>query len=89
MDYLEFISMLGKAPDSQLDKILSKECREFSGDDPVRFLRNLQDRCVYFSGSSEFVIKAIDLLLNKEIESDPEKQNRRTDLNEKLGIQNN
>lgn len=52
LKHLEFIAMLGDAPDSQLDYKLSKECREFKGDDPVRFLRDLQDKCAFFSGSS-------------------------------------
>lgn len=83
-NYAEFIVMFGEAPESQLDKKLSKECREFIGDDPVRFLRNLQDKCVHYGASSDFVIRAIDILLSTEIESETEKQQRRVTLEKEM-----
>lgn len=84
--YLEFISLLGQAPKSQLDEKFSKECREFSGDDPVRFLRNLQDKCVFYSGSSGFLIQVIDHILTNEVESKKEANARREVLEKEMQL---
>lgn len=86
LKYLEFIAVLGDAPDSQLDCKLSKECREFKGDDSIKFLRNLQDKCAFFSGSSGFVINAIDISLRDTPESEIDKILRRNDLKIELGL---
>jgi len=62
----EFITILGKAPDSQLDLSLSKSCREFSvpSDDPVVFLRNLRDMVVHIGGGSLVIMQSLNALLS-------------------------
>lgn len=84
--YLDLIILLGQAPKSQLDEKFSKECREFSGDDPVRFLRNLQDKCVFCSGSSGFLIQVIDHVLANEVESKEEANTRRKALEKEMQL---
>jgi hypothetical protein len=75
-DLRDFIEAFGQAPETQMDANLAKECRDFDGDDPVRFLRDLRDKCV-FSGSSEFCVKAISIALSNEPEETKEERDAR------------
>jgi hypothetical protein len=76
--YDEFIRLMGEAPESQMDAILAKECKEFDyvNGDRVRFLRDLRDKCV-FTGSSEFCVLAITVMLSKEPEETMEESDLR------------
>lgn len=65
---IKFIHMLGEGSDRELDTKLAKECREFEGPDPIRFLRDLRDKCVRYGASSSFVITAIGAALSREPE---------------------
>lgn len=78
---VQIIAEFGKAPDGQLDHSLAKECREFDGEDPVKFLRNLRDKCVRYGASSGFVIKAVSMFLTDQPEeTEDEKAARRADI---------
>ena len=74
--YDEFIRIMGQAPESQMDTALAEECQRFDGKDPVRFLRDLRDKCVW-SGSSEFCVIAISAILSKEPEETIEARDAR------------
>ena len=74
----KFVNMLGEGSDNDIDIALAAECREFNGPDPVRFLRDLRDKCVRYGASSAFVIKAISAMLSVEPEeTEEEKEERR------------
>ena len=55
-DLPQFINMFSMAPVGQLDPKAAKMCGEWDGEDPVRFIRNLQDLCVRYSWGSGFII---------------------------------
>lgn len=77
------IAHLGQGSDRQIASSLAKECREFNGDDPVRFLRDLRDKCVRYSGSCAFVIEAISIALARfPEETEDEKAERRRQIEE-------
>jgi hypothetical protein len=65
-DLIEFIELLGAAPEGDLEPYLSAKCKNFSGADPVNFLRNLRDVAVHVAGGSSFVILAISSILDSE-----------------------
>ena len=74
----KFVNMLGEGSDNEIDTALAVECKEFSGPDPARFLRDLRDKCVRYGASSAFVIKAISAMLSTvPEETEEEKEERR------------
>ena len=77
----DLIVAFGEAPDSQIAASLAKECRDFDGDDPVRFLRDLRDKCVRYGGSSGFVVRTISLVLSDyPEETERQKAERRAQI---------
>lgn len=79
-----FIAGFSKAPDSQMDACLAQECADFDGENPEKFLRNLRDKCVW-SGSSEFMIKLISMLLEGRKEHPTARRRRHEELKEWTG----
>ena len=86
---IEIISILGNAPDHQLDAHGSKMCREWlksrtevsDRNDTVKFIRNLLDLCVRYAWSSSFVIVLLQVLLEEELaETEEESEARRSEL---------
>jgi len=83
---IKLIEMLSSAPDGQLDASLAKECSKFlllpdTGKDPVLFLRNLRDKCVYCAGASNAVMTLFAIFLDKlPPEPETEKEARRASL---------
>jgi len=86
---IKFIHMLGEGSDREIDTRLAKECREFEGTDPIRFLRDLRDKCVRYGASSSFVIKAISAALStvpEETEEQKEERRMAIELKEQLRL---
>jgi hypothetical protein len=71
----QLIVELGASSDRQLDTKLAAECKAFDGTDPVRFARNLLDKCVRYGAASSFVVVLLEGLLEgqpKEPENERE-----------------
>jgi hypothetical protein len=79
----EFIKMLGNFSDITLDTAYTKQCREFEGGDPIRFLRDLQDKCVRYGASSDFIVSAISVALSGHPEESTEERFRQIEANER------
>lgn len=82
----DFIRELACAPETQLDIAFSGKCVDFQDGDPVRFLRDLRDMCVFAGASSDFVVMAISAVLdsNEFGQEDPEEaEKRRSDLEQR------
>jgi hypothetical protein len=69
--------MLGEGSDRQIDIKLAEECKDFKGSDPIRFLRDLRDKCVRYGASSGFVIRAISTILSTVPEETEEQKEER------------
>jgi len=69
---IKTIEIFGMMSDDTLDTKATKACREFDPEtqDPVTFLRNLQDLCVRYSWSSGKIITTISAVLDTA--TDPE-----------------
>ena len=81
------IEKLGEAPDSQLDKSMTKLCREFNkeNDDPVLLLRNILDRSIFAALASGGVVTLLQCLLEDRPEDSVEQSNRRRGLGIEMG----
>lgn len=55
--------LLGTTPEFAMDPTYTKRCKEFQGEDPITFLRNLQDEMVYTGGCGDLIITLIDFML--------------------------
>jgi hypothetical protein len=76
-DLHELIKILGDAPDNVLDKMLAKECREFEGSDPIRFLYDLRDKVVRYGAGSQIMFTLLNPILDKHPETEEEAEKRR------------
>ena len=89
---IDFINALSAAPTTQLDASIIKICGEQSRKDNgfknnLLFLRNLRDWCVRGGLSSDFLIKAISIMIDEYTETENDKAYRRDNL-EKNGFSN-
>ena len=78
-----FIRKFGETNDERfMDVRYCKRCASFNqeDDDPIGFLRDLLDMCVYTSGCSDSVVRMMQIVLEPFHESDADKQMRRSDL---------
>jgi len=85
------ITHLGRAPNGQLDKEFTELSREFVAEpqtleETLKFIRNLQDECVFTAGASNVVMTLFALMLEGYPESEEEKAARRVVLEKKYGL---
>ena len=62
---IDMIAKVGEQHDDRVfDQHLAKRCREFNpaNTDPVNFLRDLLDMCVYVSGCSDSMIRIFQII---------------------------
>lgn len=77
---------MGEAPDGQLDGTYAKECAQFAKEEhdlpeTLRFVRDIQDKCVFTGGASPFVMRMWSIMLEGQTpERDEEKAERRAAL---------
>jgi len=82
----DMIKYLGTCPSEQLmDNYYTQQCRDYDGDDPVRFLLDLRDDLVYSGGCANAVLIILSAALDATPETDEEKRIRRTALEKRRG----
>lgn len=87
--FVALLNELVKAPGTQLDPKFSQEISEYLSREDFSgiftFVRNLLDKLVYCSGSSDFVVSVLNLVLkNAPIETPEEAAARRSELKKVL-----
>lgn len=76
-------SLLGTTPEFAMEPSYTKRCKDYNGEDPVTFLRNLQDEMVFTGGCGDLIITLIDFMLRPFPEETPEEAKQRRDELEK------
>lgn len=79
--YKDIIELLSMAPDSQFDKNGAAMCKDWDGQDAVRFLRDVLDLSVRYAWGSRFIIILLERSLEgTEPETEEEAELRRAAL---------
>lgn len=85
-DLIEIIDILSKLSDDSLDTRLTQECKDFLKSpvldlDPLRFIRDLLDKCVRYGAASGKTVSLLEEINNRfPPESEEEKEKRRQEI---------